>query len=317
MFKNLRNKLILINLGITTFVIVVVFSMIYVISTRTAENRPIEMTPQENIEIDENLEQDENSDDWHKIIIFSVRQEKQSAARQLLVTLIVSGVAIEVMVFLVSRFLADEAIKPIKEAYESQKVFIANASHEIKTPLAAISANLEAADIQDNKWIKNVELETAKLTAINGQLLTLARTDLVTNSEAKLTDLKALTLKTLTRFEPRLNDKKLTRQISLNKKVKINSADFEQVLSILMDNAIKYSDKTIVVKLTEHTLSVENDGAKISAEKLPHIFDRFYQGDKSAEGVGLGLAIAKAVSERNHWRLSAKSDKKTIFTLSF
>lgn len=291
--------------------------MIYVISTRSAENRPLEITPQDSIEIDENLEQDENSDDWHKIIIFSVRQEKQSAAKQLLITLIISGVAIEVMVFIVSLFMADEAIKPIKDAYESQKVFIANASHEIKTPLAAISANLEAADIQNNKWIKNVELETAKLTAINGQLLTLARTDLVTNTEAKPTDLKTLVLKNLDSFEPRLGGKKLTRQISLNKKVKVNATDFEQVLGILLDNAIKYSDKTIIVKLTEHTLTVENDGAKIPAEKLPHIFDRFYQGDKSAEGVGLGLAIAKAVSERNHWKLTCRSNKKTSFTLNF
>lgn len=329
MFNKLRNRLILINLGITTFIIVTVFATIYLVSTKTAENRPpaiqnyaMEYFNSDNDNTDNAVGSDDSNtksipDDLEKVILFSVREEKKNAANNLLVTLISSGLAIEIAVALVSYFLAEEAIKPVKEAYEAQKVFIANASHEIKTPLASISANLEAADIKDNKWIANVELETAKLTNLNNELLSLARTDLVATTETVETNLKELTLKVLDGFEPRLKDKCLTKRVETASEVKINAADFEQILSILMDNAIKYSDKNITVKLTNHNLEVVNDGKTIEAEKLPHIFDRFYQADKTAEGVGLGLSIAKAVAEKNHWKLTAKSNKKTGFTLSF
>ena len=325
MFNKLRNHLILINLGITTFIIVTVFATIYLVSTKTAENRPPSF---QNYSVEHTSDDSDNNnsysagenaipDDLEKVILFSVREEKKNAASNLLVTLVCSGLAIEIAVALVSYFLAEEAIKPVKDAYEAQKIFIANASHEIKTPLASITANLEAADIKDNKWISNVELEAAKLTNLNNELLSLARTDLVAATEAKEVNLKELTLKVLDGFEPRLKDKRLAKQVETASEVKINAADFEQILSILMDNAIKYSDKNITVKLTNHSLEVINDGKTIEPEKLPHIFDRFYQIDKTAEGVGLGLSIAKAVAEKNHWKLTVKSNKKTGFTLNF
>ncbi|MDO4526551.1 MAG: HAMP domain-containing sensor histidine kinase [Candidatus Saccharibacteria bacterium] len=322
MFKKLRNKLVLINFTVTTLVIVVVFATIYIVFTNSAARRPLNMpgAPLDEVRTSEEMTDNDGDgvpDGWEKVVSFTVREEKKNAANDLLIALIVSGVAIELVVIMISFFLAEEAIKPVKTAYESQKLFIANASHEIKTPLAAISANLEAADIKNNKWIKNVELETGKLVNLNAELLTLARTDLVNNVEASLTDLRALTLKVLDSFESRLKEKKLTMRISLNKRVKINAADFEQILSILMDNAIKYSDKAISVKLDEGTLSVANDGVKIPAEKVPHLFDRFYQVDKNSEGVGLGLSIAKSLAERNHFKISVKSGKMTVFTLDF
>ena len=317
MFKKLRNRLILINFGITTFIVAIIFTTIYVVSIKMAENRPLNFQDFA-LEFD-GRDADSNGvpDEVEKVIQFSVREEKKNAANNLLITLISSGVVIEIAVVLISYFLAEEAIKPVKEAYEAQKVFIANASHEIKTPLAAISANLEAADIHNNKWISNVEMETEKLTKLNNDLLSLARTDLVSATNRSEVNLRELALKTLDRMEPRMKGKVITKQIAETGKVKISQEDFEQILTILMDNAIKYSDKNISVKLTQHGLEVVNDGQTIAPEKLPHVFDRFYQGDKSAEGVGLGLAIAKAVAERNHWKLAAKSGKKTRFILTF
>ena len=313
MFKKLRNRLILINFLITTFVIVVIFTTIYKVSDKSAENLPPVFH--------DVLVKNEQSDEWENMISMNIREERKTAAEQLLVTLIVSGIIIELVVVFVSYFLAEEAIKPVKEAYSAQKIFIANASHEMKTPIAAISANLEAADIKNNKWIKNVEIETAKLATLNNDLLNLARTDLVSDSSQVIktseVNLAELVSKVLDRFESRLGRKKLTRKIDLDKKIKINAADFEQILSILMDNAVKYSDKSITVKLTEHTLIVSNDGKRIPNEKLPHIFDRFYQTDKSNEGVGLGLSIAKNLVEKNHWKLHVRSLKLTVFTLTF
>lgn len=306
MFKKLRNRLILINLGITSIVIVIVFAIIYISSTHSASQRP---------PLPDNAT--EYTTDIENIIIFSLREEKQIAANQLLISLIVSGIAIELIVALVSYYLAEEAIKPVREAYESQKVFIANASHEIKTPLAAITANLEAADIHDNHWITNVEKETAKLTALNSELLTLARTDLVTETTISEVDLSQVVQESVKSFEPRMGQTKLTTKITSPNKTKINLADFEQILSILLDNAIKYSDRQITLALTSHELTVANDGAKIAARDLPHVFERFYQTDKTSDGVGLGLSIAKTLADRNNWKLAAKSDQLTSFTLTF
>lgn len=308
MFRKLRNRLIIINLTITTIVVLVAFTAIYLSATGAANGRP----PVE----DSRLEV--FSDEISRLIQVSIEQEKQATARNLLITLIVSGAMIEVAVALASFYLAEEAIKPVREAYEAQKVFIANASHEIKTPLAAISANLEAADVQGNKWIDNVEKEAEKLTKLNGELLTLARTDLMEQGDASEVDLKKATAEVVKSFEPRFKGKNFKSTFTTHGKVKLAKADYEQVLGILLDNALKYSEQKIVLKLTNEELSVANDGAVITKKDLPHVFERFYQADKSAEGVGLGLAIAKSVAERNGWDLSvSSSEKMTKFVLKF
>ena len=308
MFNKLRNKLIWINLGITTIVIVAVFALIYGLYTRSAGQRP-PMPEGEPAFM---------SEDFEKAINTTVENERQAAAQDLLVMLIVSGVAIEIIVAIISYFLAEEAIKPVREAYTAQKVFIANASHEIKTPLAAISANLEAADISGNKWIDNVARETEKLTALNGELLTLARTDLVEDVRPREVNLRELVTEAIESFEPKLTKIDFKRTISLNgEKTKTNPEDLTQILRILLDNAIKYCDKRIIMTVSDHELIIKNDGAKISEEDLSHVFERFYQTDKSAEGVGLGLSIAKSLAERNGWTLTVKSSKMVAFKLEF
>ena len=315
MFKRLRNKLIAINMGVTSVVVLVVFTAIYFSSTRSAENRPVR--PMEwSVTVDDgDKEYIERFEDY---VIVSLREERQLAARNLLVTLIVSGIAIELMVFLVSYLTAEQAIKPVREAYDAQKIFIANASHEIKTPLAAIQANLEAADVRNNKWIRNVEIETTKLAELNGELLNLARTDLTNEVKVEEVDLRTVTLGVLESFEPRLGSKTLKKTLAVPGKLKINMADFSQILTILIDNAVKYSDREISIELRPHQLIVANDGATIPADKISHVFDRFYQVDKTTEGVGLGLAIAKSVAERNHWKITASSNNgKTRFVLDF
>ena len=308
MFGKLRNKLILINLGVTTIVVLVIFTSVYLIATNSANSRP--PIPENQAEV--------FTDDFSDLIALTIKNEKQAAARDLLLALIFSGITIEIIVALISYYLAEEAIKPVREAYESQKVFIANASHEIKTPLAAISANLEATGIKNNKWITNVEKETNKLTVLNNELLTLARTDLASETKTEETDLAKIVNENLKTIEPRLAKKSFTKKISITKKKKLNPSDFAQIFNILMDNAIKYCDKKIRLILDENTLTITNDGATIPEKDLIHIFDRFYQVDKTAEGVGLGLSIAKSVANKNHWQLTANSGKSsTTFKLKY
>lgn len=306
MFSKLRNKLVLINFSVTTIVVVVVFSIIYISATQSADRRPPmpKDAPEFNTEIQ----------DFMNGII---KEEKEAAARQLLFALTGAGIAIEIAVVLISYFLAEQAIKPIRKAYDTQKVFIANASHEIKTPLAAIAANLEAADIKGNKWIKNIEKETIKLTALNNELLTLARNDLNTARESKMINLKEFTIENIRTFEPRMKDI-VFKLNAANIQTKIDADALSQIMSILMDNAIKYSDKIIRLQIDEHSMTLANDGAKISKTDLPNIFDRFYQTDKTSEGVGLGLSIAESIADNHGWTLVADSNsKETVFTLKF
>ena len=306
MFKELRNRLIIINVSITSVVLIIVFSSIYFVYTRSAENRPPI----------QNNSQWIFSDAVEDYLEVTLRQEKEVAARELLVMLIVSGLIIEATVALVTYYLAEKSIEPIRAAYNSQKIFIANASHEMKTPIAAIAANLEAADIQGNKWIKNVETETNKLAKLNSDLLTLARTGLMTEIKTDNIELTPLINKSLDEFEPRLSGIKLTKKIKDTGRIKTNADDFLQIFNILMDNAIKYSKSKITVTFDGKKLLIENDGKTIPAEKLEHIFDRFYQVDKTTDGVGLGLSIAKSLTERNNWKLDAKSENgKTSFVL--
>ena len=318
MFRRLRNRFVAITMAVTAVILVVASSAIYVVVRKAAERRPYfsEITTT-------------NSEDYNQatlqVIYHQVQAERRKALDSLVLSLLTVGISIEIIVGILSYFLAEGAIRPVRETYESQKTFIANASHEIKTPLAAISANLEAAEITDNPWLDNVSHEVKMLTDLNQELLALSRADQVfgrlqPDRNEKVDLLQALK-EVASPFLPRLAERKIDYHVRTRLKrpeANLTRADFLQILTILFDNAIKYCRHSIVVEIKARAVTIQNDGAAIPSEDLPHIFERFYQSDKSSEGVGLGLAIAQSLAERNHWRLTADSnDARTIFTLEF
>ncbi len=332
MFNKLRTHFILINLITTSIILASAFSTVYLVAKNTSEaRRPIDV----NINLNEsgittefqpaNDATDPQSAYVRKIVEERILADRELSLRSLLITLIVTGLAVEIIVAVFSYYFADQAIKPVKEAYESQKIFIANASHEIKTPVAAIKANLEAADLSDeNHWIKNIELEADKIETLNLALLRLAKTDIM--QEAIVTedvDLERLVKAVTNSFSSRLEQKGINLKTDSDfkkgqKTIKINRADFKEIFEILFDNAIKYCKKSIEIKISPHSLLIKNDGATIPKEKLPRIFDRFYQVDKSSNGSGLGLAIAMSLAKHNNWNIEAKSENKiTSFELKF
>lgn len=302
MFKKLRNHLIIFNAVVTTIILVFSFGLIYFITDRLALQRPLNATVSE-------------------LVREQVIAERREAQKSLLGSLFMSGLITECGLIIFSYFWTKDAIRPVEEAYESQKIFIANASHEIKTPLAAIEANLEAADIKDNRWINNITKEVKLLQKLDQQLLALARADtLETSRKQNTVELSKTVTNLIDSFEPRIKAKKLNfsfKNKAKNQQVTLNQTDFEQILAILLDNAIKYSKKVMRVNLYTDKISVENDGAKIAKDDLKRVFERFYQADKSSTGTGLGLAIAKTIADKNNWQLEVKSDKFTVFTLEF
>ena len=304
MFRKLRTKFILINVLTTSFVLVVAFSAIYLAALSSSSQRP---------PIGGQNEQD-YSKDVSTIINERIHEEREASLESLLVSLIITGACIELAVVLISFYLAEQSIKPVRETYLAQKEFIANASHEIKTPLAVIQANLEAADIKGNYWIDNIATKTEELAALNAQLLTLARVEAgATAAEKEKVNLKDLVDETISPLEPQVKKQKRelkVRAAGLKKpEITVDKAALKQLLNILIDNAIKYSAKKITITISDSQIAVKNDGATIDREQIEHIFDRFYQTDKTKNGVGLGLAIAKKLADANGWKLQAESDK--------
>ena len=316
MFRKLRNHFILINLLTTSFILFAAFGTVYLVVKNSSESRkPAPMGT--------NLEfLDENGDSvaFRQIMEDRILADRKANLSSLLITLILTGVAVEIVVAIFSYLFAEQAIKPVREAYESQKIFIANASHEIKTPVAAIKANLEAADLsEENHWIKNIEIEADKIETLNLALLRLAKTDAVKETlVVEDVDLSRTSRSVVNSFKSRLEQKKVKLETDFTKKtIKLNRADFKEIFEILLDNAIKYCDKKIIIKVDNKKLEISNDGAKIPEDKIKHIFDRFYQVDKSSSGSGLGLAIADSLARRNNWKIEANSSELTTFVLNY
>lgn len=308
MFKKLRNRFILTNMLTTTAILVIAFVSIFAF-TAVGTRRELPPSPKMFNENSAMREAFRNE----------IQREREEQLVRLALTLVTVGIAIEILVFLVSYFIAERSVRPVKEAYDKQREFIANASHELKTPIAAVQANFEALGATEQPWADNIDKELSRASNLVSDLLALARTDgRVAEAPKKDANVAKIVRERAQLIEARMGEKKLTVEVPEKLVAHINAADFTQVLDILLDNAVKYSAKLVTVRLDSNRLTVENDGKTIAPEKLDKIFDRFYQTDKTAEGSGLGLAIAKAIAEQNKWGLKAESDKKlTKFSVSF
>ncbi len=307
MFRKLRNKFIWTNMITATIIVFVAFTSIFV-ATAASHQTPFEMRREQGI-----------SDEVRSRFSEEIQKDRSQRLANLGVTLIIVGVMIELLVFGVSYYLAERAINPVQEAYRKQKEFIANASHELKTPIAAARANFEALGTTEQPWTDNVDMELDRASNLVNNLLALARTDgRTTTAKKKEIDLVKVVKKRAELIRARLGEKKLDIVAPDSAKATLAEADLLQILDILLDNAVKYSKDSIVVKITTKAVTVSNDGKTIAQQDLGKVFDRFYQSDKNSEGSGLGLAIAKTVADQNQWKLTANSNKKiTTFTLSF
>ena len=311
MFSKLRNKIIIITMTITTAVLIIAgISIMFFSSTIRPEPTPF---PNQTF-IDTNF----NNQDL-EIFIINDRNEGNS---RLLTTLLGVGVAIEIVVFLISYYLSEKIVAPVKNSYEKQKMFIANASHELKTPLAVIEANMEALEVSkgSEEWKNNIETEINHANKLVLDLLQLAKMDAgsINKTPTEKINLKIIIKEQIEIFKPKFSGQITFVQKAKDVEQNLPKQDFLQVLGILLDNATKYGDKRILINLDQDGFSVTNDGALVAEEDLEKIFDRFYQIDKTKEGSGLGLAIAKAICEQNGWKITCNSSKKsTKFTVLF
>ena len=241
-------------------------------------------------------------------------------------------ILLEVIVYLISMILSSWIIKPVIRSFEAQKEFIADASHELKTPLSVIMASSEALEDNPNevKWLNNIKSEANRMNILIKNLLELASLEKKETYVLKEDDLsKVVELAVLT-FDAKAyeSDIKLESKIDSNIKFNFDTYSINELVEILIDNALKHSDKksTIVVSLKEQgnniILTVTDTGDLIPKEEEEKIFERFYRLDKSRSRkenrYGLGLAIAKNIVINHNGKISAESvGKVTTFKVLF
>ena len=241
--------------------------------------------------------------------------------------LLIGSVATAIL-FLVSIFLARRIVRPLEENDERQKRFVSDAGHELKTPIAVVSANCELLkrQIGENEWLSNVEYESGRMADLVKQLLFLSRAEKRDVPKETL-DLSELTTGETLPFESLAFErgKKIESQIKPGVYVEGNANQLRQLVSILLDNALSHGiGERIGLSLghERHTaiLTVINDAEEIGAEQLSHLFDRFYRTDdartENASHYGLGLSIAQAIAGTHGGSISAAyKNGKAIFTV--
>lgn len=266
-------------------------------------------------------------------IAFTDSTLEQATLRSLLTGSLLIGLAALAVLFACSYVLSGAVTRPVDRAWQQQKQFLSDASHELKTPLTVILSSAElleqSAAPEQKQYVDNVRAESRRMKRLVEDMLTLSRVERggehLPDTTADLSDAAA---DAALRFEPVAYEAghTLSYDIAPGLLVRGDSGKLEQAVAVLLDNAIKYAAPGTEVRLDaarqgkNACLWVENEGDPIPADKLPHIFDRFYRADESRTdggSFGLGLPIARAIVEAHRGTLRCDSGGHTTrFTIT-
>ncbi|MDY4544269.1 MAG: HAMP domain-containing sensor histidine kinase [Bacilli bacterium] len=268
--------------------------------------------------------------DNNSLILMDNSEVKNTLTKTLITTSIIF-IFLESCVILTSFILTSWITEPVNESFDKQKRFIADASHELKTPLTVINASVEAYyNDKNEKWIHNIKEETEKMNKLVIELLDLAKIEANKKILMKEENLSKLTENEILTYESLFYEKKIKLKYNIKKNIKYtcNGDLIRQLLGILIDNSIKHTNENgnVTVNLYKSNkdiiLEVKNDGDEIKKEDEQKIFERFYKIDESRNRnenrYGLGLAIAKDIVEKHNAKISANSKKGiTTFKVTF
>lgn len=269
-----------------------------------------------------------------KVVVFlDISGDIYSYIRVLFLSAVI-GIACWLFMLLFVILLSKRAIRPIAENIERQKQFVTNAGHEIKTPLAIIQSNTEAMELYngENKWSKNIKEQTVRLNEMMKNLLTLARMD-ENSANLILSDclLSRLLVDYTECFRETLELRGITLQTSIQPMISLwaNKEHITQLISVLMDNAVKYTNDNgnVFVSLEGNNKRIKLQ-FKNTCQQLPpappdKLFDRFYRADEARTqkngGYGIGLSVAQSITETYKGRISAEYENGNtiVFTICF
>lgn len=219
--------------------------------------------------------------------------------------------------------LSSRIVRPVAESYEKQKQFITDAGHELKTPMTIISADVDLAEMEcgENQWLTDIRRQAQRLTGLTNDLIYLSRMEeeqpTLQCIDFPLSDLVEETAQSFA-APAQSQEKKLTVSVQPMISCTGDEKAIRQLLSILLDNALKYSPAGGRLELTLEKqgrsilITMSNTTSQpVEPDKLQHLFDRFYRSDQSRNsqtgGYGLGLSIAKSIVLAHKGKIRAES----------
>lgn len=257
------------------------------------------------------------------LVVFSDRSAEQLLLKKLLFVSIFVFFCMEGVVLVLTMCLTKRAMRPMQATFERQRQFISDAGHELKTPLTIISANVDILqdEIGQNKWLTYIQSQTERMRILVGDMMNLTKMEFG-NPQKDFTTFSlssAISNATLP-FESQAfeQQKKLTLEIQDDLQYTGNSDQIKQLVSIFIDNAIKYSDENGEIRVTlqqvrdKKVLKIFNTGKGVIESEKEKIFERFYRSDSSRArqtgGYGLGLSIAKSIADTHKIKIQVESE---------
>jgi len=262
------------------------------------------------------------------VIAISIVDSEVAMLRRLVFIILIGQVIGMTAIVLASYYLARRALVPIRAAWEKQQQFVADASHELRTPLAVIKSNAELLLRRPEHTIEletiritNVIRETIRMSKLVSTLFTLARADA---DQIEIETVPIILNDVITtvaeQFEPLAQMQGISLQVQCNEVIMLvaDRERLQQLFVILLDNAIKYTSDSGSIQVfcrrqsNMALMEVKDTGCGISSTDLPHVFDRFFRGDKvrprKKGGAGLGLAIAQWIVEKHQGKIWVESE---------
>lgn len=262
----------------------------------------------------------------NQILVYADISSELTTLNNLLRNCIFIGIACFLAFLCISFLLAKWAVQPVEKAWQQQRQFLADASHELKTPLTVIMTNAELLQNTDydetshSAFSSNILVMSRQMRDLVEQMLELARTDRVQSDTVFCSfDFSRLVSDAALPFEPVFFEKGLTLHTAVTENIRINGnpSELRQVLDILLDNAQKYSRENGTTRMTLQgrgkghcLLTVANEGEAIPLSDLNRLFKRFYRADQARSrtgSFGLGLSIAESIVKRHKGKIWAES----------